>query len=124
MEEATKAKKTVFVGGISDDNDEAVLYETFSTQPRPTVNSKGKITGKGTSLNGLFKDDSSDPDLKLIGKFETIPPKGDRVESTKVNIYFYWPGSSEEDSVASVEGDLNEEFEPYTVIGKATLERV
>jgi len=31
MEEGTKAKKTVFVGGIGDDTDEAVLYESFST---------------------------------------------------------------------------------------------
>lgn len=31
MEEGTKTKKTVFVGGIGDDVDEAVLIETFST---------------------------------------------------------------------------------------------
>jgi len=31
MEEGTKSKKTVFVGGLGDDVDEAVLYETFST---------------------------------------------------------------------------------------------
>ena len=30
MEEGTKTKKTVFVGGIGDDVDEAVLVETFS----------------------------------------------------------------------------------------------
>lgn len=31
MEEGTKSKKTVFVGGLGDDVDEAVIYETFST---------------------------------------------------------------------------------------------
>ncbi|KAI0928519.1 hypothetical protein AcW1_005740 [Taiwanofungus camphoratus] len=31
MEEGTKTKKTIFVGGIGDDVDEAVLLETFST---------------------------------------------------------------------------------------------
>jgi hypothetical protein len=31
MEEGTKTKKTVFVGGISDDTDETALYEGFST---------------------------------------------------------------------------------------------
>jgi peptidyl-prolyl isomerase E (cyclophilin E) len=31
MEEGTKAKKTIFVGGISDDTDEATLYESFAT---------------------------------------------------------------------------------------------
>lgn len=31
MEEGTRSKKTVFIGGISDDVDEAVLLETFST---------------------------------------------------------------------------------------------
>lgn len=31
MEEGTKTKKTVFVGGIGDDVDEGVLLETFST---------------------------------------------------------------------------------------------
>ncbi|KAF9530932.1 hypothetical protein CPB83DRAFT_762351 [Crepidotus variabilis] len=30
MEEGTRAKKTVFVGGISDDTDETTLYEGFS----------------------------------------------------------------------------------------------
>lgn len=31
MEEGTKAKKTVFVGGIGDDVDESVIYENFAT---------------------------------------------------------------------------------------------
>lgn len=31
MEEGTKAKKTVFVGGIGDDVDQAAIYESFST---------------------------------------------------------------------------------------------
>ena len=31
MEEGTKAKKTVFVGGIGDDIDEQAIYESFST---------------------------------------------------------------------------------------------
>lgn len=32
MEEGTvTAKKTVFVGGIGDEVDEAIIYETFST---------------------------------------------------------------------------------------------
>ncbi|KAI0721005.1 hypothetical protein C8T65DRAFT_631911 [Cerioporus squamosus] len=31
MEEGTKSKKTIFVGGIGDDVDEAVLLETFAT---------------------------------------------------------------------------------------------
>jgi len=31
MEEGTKSKKTVFVGGLGDDVDEAIIYETFST---------------------------------------------------------------------------------------------
>ncbi|KAF9555432.1 hypothetical protein CPC08DRAFT_726404 [Agrocybe pediades] len=64
---------------------------------------KGTIPGKDTSLNGLFKDDSG-PDLKIIGKFDTIPPKDIRkipegffeftckVESTKVYAYYYKPG--------------------------------
>ena len=30
MEDGTRTKKTVFVGGIGDDVDEAVLLETFS----------------------------------------------------------------------------------------------
>jgi hypothetical protein len=31
MEEGTKSKKTVFVGGIADDADESAIYEAFST---------------------------------------------------------------------------------------------
>ncbi|KAG5342772.1 Peptidyl-prolyl cis-trans isomerase E [Termitomyces sp. T112] len=31
MEEGTKSKKTVFVGGVADDVDEGTLYESFST---------------------------------------------------------------------------------------------
>ncbi|KAI5123362.1 hypothetical protein M0805_001783 [Coniferiporia weirii] len=31
MEEGTKTKKTVFVGGLGDDVDEAAIYESFST---------------------------------------------------------------------------------------------
>jgi peptidyl-prolyl isomerase E (cyclophilin E) len=31
MEEGTKAKKTIFIGGIREDVDETVLYEHFST---------------------------------------------------------------------------------------------
>jgi RNA recognition motif-containing protein len=31
MEEGTKSKKTIFVGGISDETDETALYEGFST---------------------------------------------------------------------------------------------
>ncbi len=31
MEEGTKSKKTVFVGGIAEDVDETVIYEHFST---------------------------------------------------------------------------------------------
>jgi len=31
MEEGTKTKKTIFVGGISDDTDETTLYEAFYT---------------------------------------------------------------------------------------------
>ncbi len=31
MEEGTKAKKTVFVGGIAEEVDESKIYETFST---------------------------------------------------------------------------------------------
>jgi peptidyl-prolyl isomerase E (cyclophilin E) len=31
MEDGSKSKKTVFVGGLNEDIDEAVLYETFST---------------------------------------------------------------------------------------------
>lgn len=31
MEEGTKSKKTVFVGGVGEDVDEAIIYENFST---------------------------------------------------------------------------------------------
>jgi peptidyl-prolyl isomerase E (cyclophilin E) len=31
MEEGSKSKKTVFIGGISEDTDETILYESFST---------------------------------------------------------------------------------------------
>ncbi|KII88467.1 hypothetical protein PLICRDRAFT_110365 [Plicaturopsis crispa FD-325 SS-3] len=31
MEEGSKAKKTVFVGGISEEVDESIIYESFST---------------------------------------------------------------------------------------------
>ena len=31
MEEGTKSKKTVFVGGIGDDVDENVIYQNFAT---------------------------------------------------------------------------------------------
>ena len=31
MEEGTKTKKTIFVGNIANDVDEAVLLETFAT---------------------------------------------------------------------------------------------
>jgi hypothetical protein len=31
MEEGTRTKKTVFVGGISDDVDESIIYDHFST---------------------------------------------------------------------------------------------
>jgi hypothetical protein len=31
MEEGTKTKKTIFIGGIGDDVDESVIYENFST---------------------------------------------------------------------------------------------
>jgi RNA recognition motif-containing protein len=35
MEEGTKNKKTIFVGGISEEVDEAKLYEKFSTFGMP-----------------------------------------------------------------------------------------
>lgn len=35
MEDGTKSKKTVFVGGLNEDIDEAILYETFSTFGTP-----------------------------------------------------------------------------------------
>jgi len=31
MEDGTKTKKTIFVGGIADDVDESIVFETFST---------------------------------------------------------------------------------------------
>jgi peptidyl-prolyl isomerase E (cyclophilin E) len=31
MEEGTKAKKTIFIGGIGDEVDQTILYEAFST---------------------------------------------------------------------------------------------
>ncbi len=31
MEEGTRTKKTIFIGGISDEVDEGVLIETFAT---------------------------------------------------------------------------------------------
>ena len=31
MEEGTKSKKTIFVGGIGDDVDENVIYSNFAT---------------------------------------------------------------------------------------------
>lgn len=31
MEEGTKNKKTIFVGGLADEADEALIYENFST---------------------------------------------------------------------------------------------
>lgn len=31
MEEGTKNKKTVFLGGLAEDVDEALIYENFST---------------------------------------------------------------------------------------------
>ena len=31
MEEGTKTKKTIFIGGIGDDVDEAVILENFAT---------------------------------------------------------------------------------------------
>lgn len=31
MEEGTKSKRTVFVGGLGDDIDEGALYESFQT---------------------------------------------------------------------------------------------
>jgi peptidyl-prolyl isomerase E (cyclophilin E) len=31
MEEGTKSKKTVFIGGVGDEVDESAIYETFST---------------------------------------------------------------------------------------------
>lgn len=31
MEEGTKSKRTVYIGGLSEDTDEALIYETFST---------------------------------------------------------------------------------------------
>ncbi|CAK5277403.1 unnamed protein product [Mycena citricolor] len=31
MEEGTKSKKTVFVGGVAEEVDEAIIYENFST---------------------------------------------------------------------------------------------
>ena len=31
MEEGTRTKKTVLIGGISDDVDESTIYENFST---------------------------------------------------------------------------------------------
>jgi len=42
MEEGTKSKKTIFVGGIADDVDESAIYETFST------------FGERKSIRGLF----------------------------------------------------------------------
>jgi hypothetical protein len=37
MEEGTKSKKTVFVGGIADDVDENAIYEAFSTFGRHAI---------------------------------------------------------------------------------------
>ena len=31
MEEGTKTKRTIYVGGVGEDVDEAAIYETFST---------------------------------------------------------------------------------------------
>ena len=31
MEEGTRAKRTIFVGGVGEDVDEAIIYENFST---------------------------------------------------------------------------------------------
>jgi peptidyl-prolyl isomerase E (cyclophilin E) len=31
MEEGTKSKRTVYIGGLSEDTDESSIYETFST---------------------------------------------------------------------------------------------
>lgn len=37
MEEGSKAKKTVFVGGISEEVDESIIYESFSTFGEPAA---------------------------------------------------------------------------------------
>jgi len=54
MEEGTKSKKTVFVGGIGDDVDESVIYEHFTTfgdiievqLPPATTNPNQQADGK------------------------------------------------------------------------------
>jgi len=35
MEEGTKSKKTVFVGGLSEDIDEGIIYENFASFGMP-----------------------------------------------------------------------------------------
>jgi hypothetical protein len=47
MEEGTKSKKTVFVGGIGDDVDEGVIYENFTTF------GAGMLVAKGTFISQL-----------------------------------------------------------------------
>ncbi|KAF4618919.1 hypothetical protein D9613_009822 [Agrocybe pediades] len=98
----------------------------------------GKITGKSSSLNGLFKDDSG-PDREIVGKFNRILQKDfgeisakltwhdaipdgpyevkGVVGPTTVILDFYRPGSGWR--VASVEGSLPNEIEPFDVFGTA-----
>lgn len=46
MEEGTKTKKTIFVGGIGDDVDESTIYETFF--PFGTSHGRVEIASKFT----------------------------------------------------------------------------
>ncbi|KAG6851001.1 hypothetical protein H0H93_004488 [Arthromyces matolae] len=44
MEEGTKTKKTIFVGGITDDVNEAIIYENFSTFGEPLLEQNLPVT--------------------------------------------------------------------------------
>ncbi|KAF9555433.1 hypothetical protein CPC08DRAFT_712044 [Agrocybe pediades] len=101
---------------------------------------KGTITGKNTSLNGLFKDSDAGQDCELIGKFDESPPKdigevdallkdygtipegrcefSGTIGPTQFSLNFY---RLEDGSVAAtVTGNLSDEIEPYDVNGTAT----
>ncbi|KAL0581712.1 hypothetical protein V5O48_000294 [Marasmius crinis-equi] len=74
MEEGTKSKKTVFVGGLGDDIDEGVIYEHFSTfgdiievqLPSAATNSSQQ-SGQSAKLKCLFASIHRPTDAKHRG---------------------------------------------------------
>ena len=57
MEEGTKSKRTVYIGGLSEDTDESLIYETFSTFGTLVLFVFGALL-TGTLFRGCYRSSS------------------------------------------------------------------